>query len=154
MCTDKSTQSGLQIAPKCVVDDDNDASDDDMHKVLSNISQSNNDSISTTTGFDTITRLAIVQMYDEIVFWVPQHNTTQQLVRSFNKSISNKTSHLYLLHYAAVVWTPKLYTSVIGECSENGVNRPVTAPHGQPTHIGGLTVHFQHNRHVYFTAAN
>ena len=49
MCTDTSTQSGLHIAPKCVVhddDDDDDASDDDRHKVLSNISQSNNDSLS------------------------------------------------------------------------------------------------------------
>ena len=50
MCTDTSTQSGLQIVPKCVVDDDDDddgdASDDDRHKVLSNISQSNNDSLS------------------------------------------------------------------------------------------------------------
>jgi hypothetical protein len=56
----------------------------------------------------------IVQMYDEIIFCVP--NTTQQLVLSFNESISNKTSHLYLLHYAADVWTPKLYTSIRGEC--------------------------------------
>ena len=48
MCTDTSTQSGLHIAPKCVVvdDDDDDDSDDDRHKVLSNISQSNNDSLS------------------------------------------------------------------------------------------------------------
>jgi len=50
MCTDTTTQIGLHITPKCVVvvddDDDDDASDDDRHKGLSNISQSNNDSLS------------------------------------------------------------------------------------------------------------
>ena len=116
MCTNTSTQSGLQIAPKCVVVDDDDDSDD-RHKVLSNISQSDNDSLSQPVSIPIHGYRSDVWR-DCLLRTRIQHNTTQRLVLSFNKSINNKTSHLYPRHYAAVVWTSKLCTSIRGECSE------------------------------------